>query len=95
MLPFSLLVCLFPLSLPSGVKKTVGLATNNDSVGSAQLRKWRDRGSALCELTPGRQGPRWSPGSLRGRKTVPPTAKLIKGNLCFCPQVKFLFSCRY
>ena len=47
LLPFSVLLCLFPFSLPSGVKKKVGLATNNDSVGSAQLRKWRDRGSPL------------------------------------------------
>ena len=47
LLPLSALLCLFPLSLPSGVKKKVGLATNNDSVGSAQLRKWRDRGSPL------------------------------------------------
>ena len=45
--PFSVLLCLFPLSLPSGVKKKVGLATNNDCVGLAQLRKWPDRGSPL------------------------------------------------
>ena len=28
-------------------KEEGGLATNNVSVGSAQLRKWRDRGSPL------------------------------------------------
>ena len=46
-LPFFVLLCLFPLFIPSGVKNKVGLATNHASVGTAQLRKWRDRGSPL------------------------------------------------
>ena len=47
LVPFFILLCLFPFSLPSGVKKKVGLATNNVSVGLAQLRKWCDCGSPL------------------------------------------------
>ena len=61
-LPFFVLLCLFPLSIPSGVKKQAGLATNNDSVGSAQLRKWCDSGSPLVNSHLGGKGHNGPPG---------------------------------
>ena len=62
LVPFFILLCLFPFSLPSGVKKKVGLATNNVSVGLAQLRKWRDHGSPLVNWPLGGRGRDGPPG---------------------------------